>query len=254
MENQNKNRNLYILVAILCVLILVLGGYIIYDKVLSNPNENKTTNANQSTESNDANNQTPENNTNVVDCSISSIKGLNLVLKNTKNNNGRITSDVYIKNKFSSNISYYNSLYNECESIIAEEIDNNYFLIKFGNDEAMFTDFYLFNKNGKYITDFKDWRKKYNNFDYSLLVGRNDNGGLLIDYLSDYGFEASLPDAYCELKAKPKDIYRITEYVSLINDELKINNTKKTTWEEAYLCKDSNTDDCGNINELTCNN
>lgn len=53
MENQNKNSGLYVLVAVLCVLVLILGGYIVYDKVLSKPTENGTIiNNNQSTENN----------------------------------------------------------------------------------------------------------------------------------------------------------------------------------------------------------
>lgn len=51
MENKNKNNRLYILVGILCILVLILGGYIVYDKVLTNHDGNITNN-NQSTKNN----------------------------------------------------------------------------------------------------------------------------------------------------------------------------------------------------------
>lgn len=50
---KNKNNGLYVLIGILCVLVLVLGGYIVYDKVLSKPAENETNN-NQSDQTNEA--------------------------------------------------------------------------------------------------------------------------------------------------------------------------------------------------------
>lgn len=55
MEKEKKNAGLYVFVIILCVLVLVLGGYIFYDKVLSNPpqNENNDTTNNQ-TNNNDS--------------------------------------------------------------------------------------------------------------------------------------------------------------------------------------------------------
>lgn len=54
MENQSKNNGLYVLVGILCVLVLILGGYIVYDKLLSKPIENENTaNNNQSNQTNE---------------------------------------------------------------------------------------------------------------------------------------------------------------------------------------------------------
>ena len=49
MEKEKKNTGLYVLVAILCVLVLGLGSYIVYDKILSKPqqNENNDTTGNQ---------------------------------------------------------------------------------------------------------------------------------------------------------------------------------------------------------------
>ena len=40
MENKNSNKWLYLIIVILCILVLLLGGYIVYDKVLENTNEN----------------------------------------------------------------------------------------------------------------------------------------------------------------------------------------------------------------------
>ena len=34
MENQKKNTSLYVIIAVLCTLVFVLGGYIIYDKII----------------------------------------------------------------------------------------------------------------------------------------------------------------------------------------------------------------------------
>lgn len=196
---------------------------------------------------------------NIDDCTISTIKDVNIVLKNTKNNNDRITSDVYINNKFSSSISYYSNPYNECDWIRnsgwrPDEIDNNYLLISFANEAAMEIDFYLFNKNGKFITDFEALRKKY---DYYLSITKNDNGGLLAYYHGDNGRvmdDEPFTNAYCNLKRKPTDAFLITEHISIVNDELKVDSVEKITWEEAYLCKDGNTEDCGDINDIVCDN
>lgn len=40
MENKNSNKWFYLIIVILCILVLLLGGYIVYDKVLENTNEN----------------------------------------------------------------------------------------------------------------------------------------------------------------------------------------------------------------------
>ena len=257
MENQNKNVRLYALIAILCVLVLGLGGYIVYDKVVSNGP--KTSSKPIKTDNNIDNNKknddkTNNNDTKIDDCSITSIKGLDITLKNTKRNNGYITSDVYINNTYSTNISYHDASYNDCENILIEEIDNDYFLMSFASEAATYTDFYLFNKSGKFITNFEEWRKKYDNSYLDIYVSSNDKGGLLISYFSGMGWDMGLTDLYCEFKATPKDIYTSTEYVSIVNDELKTTKTEKTTWEEAYLCKDGNKEDCGNINNISCAN
>ena len=44
MENQNKNSELYVLIVILCILVLGLGGYIVYDKVINPQNTQKSKN------------------------------------------------------------------------------------------------------------------------------------------------------------------------------------------------------------------
>ncbi len=40
MENQSKNSGLYVLIVILCILVLGLGGYIVYDKIINNNTNN----------------------------------------------------------------------------------------------------------------------------------------------------------------------------------------------------------------------
>lgn len=42
MENQKKNTGLYIIIAILCVLVIVLGGYIVSSKLLDKKQDNQT--------------------------------------------------------------------------------------------------------------------------------------------------------------------------------------------------------------------
>ena len=43
MDNPKNNKGLYIVVGVLCVLVLLLGGYIVYDKVLSNSSNDGNT-------------------------------------------------------------------------------------------------------------------------------------------------------------------------------------------------------------------
>lgn len=52
MEVKKRNTGLYVVIVILCILILILGGYIVYDKLLSKPNQNinDTTNNQNSTD------------------------------------------------------------------------------------------------------------------------------------------------------------------------------------------------------------
>ena len=253
-ENKKKNKGLIVLVILLIMCVLGLCGYVIYisflktkdNKIDNNTSATKTTITTVNQEN------IEEHSIETAECDIKSVKGTNISLKNQKNDNGRITTDVYINNNYSSNISYYTSPYNDCESIDVEEIDDDYFLIRFANEAAMFTNFYLFNKNGKFVTNFENWYKKYDsNVEYLLWVGKNENGGLSVNYYSDW-FETSIDSAYCEAKAKPEDNYSIEENVSIVNGELKTDSVKKTTWKEKYLCKDGNTEYCGNINDVIC--
>ncbi len=59
MENQNNNRGLKFLICFLCILVLTLGGYIIYDKTSNKNLTNDTTNTTETNKVND--NQTSEN-------------------------------------------------------------------------------------------------------------------------------------------------------------------------------------------------
>lgn len=54
MNNQKKNTGLYVLIAILCVMVLALGGYIVYDKIQNNKTTatDTTNNASNSTNTN----------------------------------------------------------------------------------------------------------------------------------------------------------------------------------------------------------
>ena len=75
MENQKRNTGLYVIVSILCVLVLLLGGYIVYDKVLSNketPTENNVTNNDNTT------NNTTTDNDSQKQLSVDEQKGLDL--------------------------------------------------------------------------------------------------------------------------------------------------------------------------------
>lgn len=68
MENNKKNTKLYVLITILCIFVLGLGGYIIFDKVQNNNKtniqaENETT-KNGAIENNTNNNVNAENNSN----------------------------------------------------------------------------------------------------------------------------------------------------------------------------------------------
>lgn len=58
MENHKNNKGLYVIIAVLCILVLLLLGYIIYDKVLKNDigvNNNDTNKDNTNINQDDAN-------------------------------------------------------------------------------------------------------------------------------------------------------------------------------------------------------
>jgi len=252
MEEKKNNKGLIIVVCVLSVLVLALGGFIVYDKVISKSDENpKDNNIVENNGTTETNNEVGEK---VEDCSFTPIKGVTIALKNSLNNNGRISSDVYINEKLSSRVSYNENIVNGCESIDKEEIEvgSDYLLFRF-EGESMYTDFYLFNKNGKFISDFSELRKKYNN----IWIGKNDNGSRLdFSYFATRGMEGSIGDVFCELKVRPKatDIYSITGNLKIENDKLIEENVKKINWEEAYKCNGENADDCGNINDIVCDN
>ena len=194
----------------------------------------------------------------IPDCKITNIKGTEIELKNSVATNYSVLSDIYINGNFSSKIKYEKGPYTECSSLQAEKIDNEYFLISFPiGDVPTHSYNYLFNKNGKYITDFKEWDKKYaGTKGFENVHGEayvEENGKLEIDYYAGEALiERSLDEEYCELKAKPDDIYSIIEYVSISNDKLNITNIKKVSWKEAYLCEDDEVDNCGDISKVNC--
>ena len=189
----------------------------------------------------------------IEDCVISRIDGFDIVLKDRKRikeyYNTKVMSDLYINNKFAGNISLFDNPYNSCESLSIELVNNNYILIREANEGAMYTSAYLYSNEAKLITDFKDISNKYDKYS---IVAIPEKGNLVIYYLADYGFETSLKDAYCEVKAEPNDYYKIIETIVIENDEMMIDETQKITWEEAYKCKDDNSSDCGNIYDIKC--
>lgn len=63
MDNQKKNTSLYVIIAILCTLVFVLGGYIIYDKINDkNTSNDSTQTATTTTKTNKNDNTSIDNN------------------------------------------------------------------------------------------------------------------------------------------------------------------------------------------------
>ncbi len=190
------------------------------------------------------------------ECNLNVIGGTKVTLKNTRGEKGRVTSDLYINDKFSKSISYYDICYNNCDSIIDNEglfeVSDDYFIISFSGEGATSTDNYLFNKNGKFISNFEEWNKKYDLYS----VSEDGEGGIIISSSVDYGFEQSISESYCELKAKPTDVYETHEYLSIKDDKLSVVDIVKINWSDAYKCDYScteNTCDCGDIRKVKCN-
>ncbi len=194
-------------------------------------------------------------NGNIPNCAINYLKDTKIELKNIKAVNSVITSDVYINGIFSKNISYYVSPYNYCLAYEPRELKKDYFILDFfWGDIPLPYYTYLFNKNGTYITDFKEWKRKYDG-KYGLgSIQGSDKSDLSIVYNINEGMEMDLVESYCELEAKPDDIFSIVEYIDIENDELKVINVDKTTWKEAYLCEDGQEEDCGDITKIDCSN
>lgn len=243
MENQNEekqknNKKLILIVAIICVILVIIVGIIIYIKYV-----NKMLGEVNSTL--DDQEEIYGTDRDIDNCKITSIKGVDFELKNTKSTDGEITSDIYINNKLAKNVKYLDNEANSCGEIEIEEIDNNYILAKFASD-VVYSDFYLFNKNGKLISDFSDTKGKYDIKSTIPTVQKNDNGGLTIDYTTDNYAEYFLEDAYCDIKPKLTDLYSVVEYVKIENDELKVYDIKKTTWEEQMVTEETD------LNEVDC--
>ena len=288
-----KNKNVLVIICILFVVSLSLSvlGFVNHNKDKeSNQNqivndeketkEEKTNNIENNTNEGEKQNQIVDDNSvdtteeesddeeddeesdllSIDSCEISSIKGVNVALKNTKKKGEyELSSDVYINDKLSGSVTYLNHSDNTCKKINKNvlEINNGYFLFRFSSELHSFSDYFLFGNNGKYITNFEELQKKYSysndsSLFYTINVEKNNNGSLLIKY-STYR-ETEFLDVYCENKLKPEDIYEINETVSVIDDKLVVDNIEKITYEEAYKCKDGNTDDCGDISKTKCNN
>ncbi len=183
----------------------------------------------------------------LYNCTITSIKDTKIELKNPKvivddESDYVVESELYINGKYSRKVSY--NWENTCDSFDISEIDNNHFLLRIVS-ESIYKDFYLFNKDGKFISDFSEWRKKYD----TIWVGIDD-GKFVLEHQA--GFLEAMDETYCELKAKPTDISRTTEYLSIENDEIKVKDVKNTTWEEEFgECYDGSST-CVDINKIDC--
>ena len=244
MEPKNNKGLIVALIAII-VLLLCAGVYLLFGKeMLNNKSDNNTTTA--------INNKDINNSTNkkIKDCTLSTKSGTTIALKNSTIDNYTITSDLYINNVFSDKVFYEDVPYNECEEIVVDESDN-YILIKFATDWALYTNLYLFNKNGNFISDFSELKSKY---DHRILIEFNKNGDLIFNYYADLGAESSIKESYCEKKAKPNDIYSMKGDLIIENNKLVEKNVTKTTWKNAYSCNGNNADECGNIDEIICGN
>lgn len=84
MDSQKKNTGLYVLIAILCVLVLALGGYIVYDKTQNDKSSTTTT-------TDTTNNESNSNNTNSLVSKLDDTKDWVYDAEYTKN----VTADSY---------------------------------------------------------------------------------------------------------------------------------------------------------------
>lgn len=83
MDSQKKNTGLYVLIAILCVLVLALGGYIVYDKTQNDKSSTATTT--------DTTNNKSNSNTNTLVSKLDNTKDWVYDAEYTKN----VTADSY---------------------------------------------------------------------------------------------------------------------------------------------------------------
>ena len=145
MENQNKNGGLYVLIALLCLLVLGLGGYIVYDKTNNNvtkPCKDIPTEASKTTDSDQTNNN---NNTNTD------------TAKTYKIDKIKIVQDSYNDNDTNA----------EKAQKIAKEVMNAvnsndyYYLAKMvGNDADYFVKYGIYNYNVN-ISDYEELDGEY---------------------------------------------------------------------------------------------
>ena len=257
MEDNKKNTGLVVLVIVLIICIFGLLGYIVFDRVLSNKigNDNdvtttKTTSTTKVINANDITQKSLEE-CNYESCEIYKSSDVSIMLKNINRNDDFINADVYINEVFSHAIKFHNVEYNFQSYIDINLLQNNYFIMRFANEAAMYDIFYLFNNEGKFITDFEEERKQHNSDWFNILV---ENDELILNYNLYYFGEEPIKFEYCESNSKPTDNYMIIKKANINNNKLNIYETKNITWEEAYKCssEDQDTQFCGNIYEVVC--
>ena len=235
-------RKLVIKTVIICSLIIiaiVLGIYFLYK------NSNNKMNI---IETNSSNTEATYENRTVSDCSFTSIKDTKIELKNTIAIEGTRTSDLYVNDVFVNKIGYEDNSNNDCEFIEPKEVGSNYFLIKFYGESDV-SSVHLFSKNGEYISNFEDWRKKYNDTlnPYNNLPSINiESDGLEMIYTADDGSEEPTDISYCDLKPELTDIYKIVEKVSIKNNKLVVDSVKEVTWYQEL------TDQNYDIDKIVC--
>ncbi len=137
MEVKKDNKELIVLVCILSALVLVLGGFIIYDIVLSKKEPNACDNSNIK---DNINNQNKEENSNDIDNNIKVSIG--------KNNETGYYNQLVINGKT------IQKEYETLDNVIF--LDNSYIIATFKDDEEGFSRFYVYNKDGEMLKNIDD--------------------------------------------------------------------------------------------------
>lgn len=212
MENQKNNKGLVVLLVIFIILTLVLGGFILYDKVLSNENPDVNNNSNSVTDNN-----TTETTIDNVEIKNSEVKELYNYVQASLNSNYVCLGYFYqnpfknhtLEDKISLVLINYASNYKK-------KIDDN-FLQKIPQNERD-----LVKNSSEYyidVNDVKNGMKLIFNIDVQKF---DDNANYAWDYRSDV-------NAFVEIiggggyEAEP--IQQIIEYNEL-NDEINLTVVK----------------------------
>ena len=212
MENQKNNKGLVVLLVIFIILTLVLGGFILYDKVLSNENLDVNNNSNSATDNN-----TTETTIDNIEIKNSEVKELYNYVQASLNSNYVCLGYFYqnpfknhtLEDKISLVLINYASNYKK-------KIDDN-FLQKISQNERD-----LVKNSGEYyidIDDVKDGMKLIFNIDVQKF---DNNANYAWNYRSDV-------NAFVEIMGgggyDAEPIQQIIEYNEL-NDEINLTVVK----------------------------